>query len=219
MTRTTAPSKRWAATLSGTAVAVLAVSLAATPTASAQIPPPEAPTITTTVDGNQVTIDLQDPNRGLAHALTACTAALVDPAKAVNLIPAIAAGTIPPISEIDPEVFTWGPSLVTTNALVRQRTYDVGEIPAGIYIALGICINPNITNPAIDFEPVLVGNKIELGSAVIDLGSTVIDTPGALAAILDLLGIDTGSLGSAGSGDGSVSGSGDGSATASGGGS
>ena len=219
MGHTTARSITTTTTIAGAAAVALAVSLLAAPAASAQIPPPEPPEITTTVDGNSVTIDLVDPNRGISHLLTACTAALVNPAKGVNLIPAIASGTLPPISEIDPAVFEWGPSLLTTNAAIRERTYELGEIPSGVYVAVGFCINPNITNPAVDFEPVFVGGTIEVGSAVLDLGSAVVETPGALTAVLELLGIDTGSLGSAegstvgsgevGSGDGAV-GSGDG---------
>ncbi len=204
MTRTTEHSRRIGATLAGTAVTALAAGLIAAPTASAQIiPAPAPPTITTTVDGNDVTIELVDPNRGVQHLTTVCTAALVNPVKGVNLIPAIAAGTLPPLDEIDPAVFQWGPSTTTTNAANRERTYDVDDVPAGIYVAVGFCINPNITNPAVDFEPVFVGNKIELGSSVLDLGSAVVGTPGAIGGILELLGIDTGSLGSSGSGDGS----------------
>ncbi|MGW0173807.1 hypothetical protein ACWDUM_08170 [Rhodococcus sp. NPDC003322] len=192
---TTARWKTMAATMAGTATAVLAVSAMAAPTASAQIPPPAPPAISTTVDGNHLTIKLSDPNSGLAHALTFCTAALVNPAKAVPLIPALAGGTLPPLDQIDPAVFQWGPSATTTNALVRERTYEVPDVPVGVYVALGVCINPNITNPAVDFEPVFVGSPIEVGSAVLDLGSAVAGTPGAIEAILDLIGVDTGSLG------------------------
>ncbi|MFD1812736.1 hypothetical protein [Rhodococcus gannanensis] len=206
MVRTTTRSGRTAAALAGALGLASAFTLITAPAASAQIPPPEPPSITTTVEGNDVTIDLVDPNRGISHLLTACTAALVNPVKGVNLLPAIAAGTLPPISEIDPAVFEWGPSLLTTNAATRERTYELGEIPSGVYVAVGFCINPNITNPSVDFEPVFVGGTIEVGSAVLDLGSAVVETPGALAAVLDLLGIDTGSLGSAG---GSTVGSGE----------
>lgn len=69
---------------------------------------------------------------------------------------------------------------------------------------------PNITDPAVDFEPVFVGNKVGLGSSVLDLGSAVVGTPGAIGGILELLGVDTGSLGSSGSGDGRATSSGSG---------
>lgn len=190
-----------AATVAGTAI----LSLPAT--ASAQVPPPAPPVLTTTLVDDDLTINLVDPNRGLPQALTVCTAALLNAEKAIPLLPDIAAGTIPPLDEIDPALFQWGPSLEVTSALVRERTYQVNDIPPGVYVALGVCVNPNITQPAIDFEPVLVGSKVELGSSVLNLGSAVIDTPGAFGAILTLLGVDTGSLGSAGSGDGGSSGS------------
>ncbi|WP_430334536.1 hypothetical protein [Rhodococcus sp. ACT016] len=153
---------------------------------------PEAPTLTTAVDGNDLTITLTDPNT--SQRLTTCTAALVSVDKAIPLLPDLAAGTLPPLSEIDRSVFAWGPSLTTTNALNRERTYEVADVPTGIYVTLGFCTN--LGGVAADYAPTFIGPTLGIGSAVITLGSTVIDTPGAVSAILQLLGIDTGSLGS-----------------------
>ncbi|MFC4603997.1 hypothetical protein [Rhodococcus kronopolitis] len=205
--RTTRVRRTIAATAAAATVAgAAALSLPATASAQA-LPPPEPPVLTATLVDNDLTLELDDPNRGLAQALTVCTAALLNAEKAIPLLPDIAAGTIPPLDQIDPALFQWGPSLEVTSALVRKRTYQVDDIPPGVYVALGVCVNPNITQPALDFKPVLVGSKIELGSSVLNIGSAVIDTPGAFSAILTLLGIDTGSLGSAGSGDGGSTGS------------
>ncbi|GAB2632289.1 hypothetical protein GCM10027068_09090 [Prescottella soli] len=144
------------------------------------------------MDGNDLTITLTDPNT--SQRLTTCTAALVSVDKAIPLLPSLATGTLPPLSEIDPSVFAWGPSLTTTNFLTRERTYQVTDVPTGIYLTLGICTN--LGGVAVDYAPTFIGPTVQVGSAAIQLGSTVIETPGAVAAILELLGIDTGSLGS-----------------------
>ncbi|TQF69017.1 hypothetical protein FK531_09535 [Rhodococcus spelaei] len=190
------------------ATASLALTLLGAPVAAAApdpasvLPEPVAPTLTTTVDGNHLTIHLVNPNTSLAHIATVCTAALINPAKGVALLPDLAAGTIPPLDQLDPAIFQWGPALNVMTRFVSQRTWEVEDVPAGVYVAIGVCTNPNVTKAAVDFKPVFVGSKIEVGSSVIQLGSAVVDTPGAVGAVLALLGIDTGSLGSAG-GEGS----------------
>lgn len=193
-TRTRRPARTFAG--GAAAVAIAAVTTLGSPAVSnAQLPPPAPPEITATVDGNDVALNLKDPNRGLEHALTFCTAAILDVAKAVPLLPGLVTGELPPLDQIDPAVFAWGPALDPTNALARERNWQVTDLPVGFYAAVGVCINPNITKPAIDFAPVLIGSPIELGSSTLQLGSAVLDTPGALSAILTLVGVDTGSLG------------------------
>ncbi|MGF7121632.1 hypothetical protein [Rhodococcus sp. AG1013] len=49
---------------------------------------------------------------------------------------------------------------------------------------------------AVDYAPTFIGPTLQVGTAGILPGSTVIETKGAVAAILQLLGTDTGSLGS-----------------------
>jgi len=181
-----------------TAVA-MAFAFAAAPSASAAplIPPPAKPSITATANSDHVTVQLNDPNSGLAQVATFCTAALIDVTKAVPLLPALVTGVFPPLNSIDPGLFTWGPSLDVTSALLRQRTYDIPGVRPGIYLALGVCANPNITHPAVAYQPVFVGSKVQQGSAALGLGSSVITTPGALPAVLAILG--AGSLSGSGS--------------------
>lgn len=180
----------------GAAVAAAAIAAATPAIAGAEpveavVPAPEAPTLATAVDGNDLTITLTDPN--VTQRLTTCTAALISVEKALPLLPDLATGTFPPLSEIDPSMFTWGPGL-PTSGLNRERTYNVTDVPTGIYVTVGVCTS--LGGVAADFAPTFIGPTIQVGSAAIQLGSTVIDTPGALDAILGLLGIDTGSLGS-----------------------
>lgn len=182
-----------------TVAAVAGASTLAAPATASAAPGAQPPVITTSVDGNTVSLNLADPNTGLANALVTCTPALIDVAKAVPLLPDLAAGTFPPLDSIDPAMFAWGPVFAGTNAINRNVTWQIPDVPNGVYVAIGVCVRPSaITSPGIAFTPVLVGSPIQVGSAVLDLGSVVVGTPGAVSAILELLGIDTGSLGSLG---------------------
>lgn len=183
-------------TLAGAvATAAVAVTMLAMPATASAAPTVQKPTMTTTLDGSNLTINLQDPHAGLDHLLTVCTTALLNAEKAIPLLPGVVSGQLPPLDQIDPALFQWGPSLDVTNALARGKTYHVNGLPAGIYVALGVCINPtNLGKPAFDYKPVLVGSPIALGSSALGLGSTVLGTPGAPNAVLTLLGIDAGSL-------------------------
>ncbi|MFD1814714.1 hypothetical protein [Rhodococcus gannanensis] len=161
-----------ATTLSGAAVAAVAVTLTATPTASAQGAAPAAPTITATTNGAKVTIDLDDPNSGIEHALTGCSALLVDPLKAAPLLPSLISGTFPPLEDIDPAILAWGPGLPPTTALDRTWTYVTPDLPAGIYLAVGVCVNTLAPgDPGVAFTPVFVGGPLEIGSSVLESGS------------------------------------------------
>ncbi len=149
---------------------------------------PEPPMFTTAVDGNDVTITLTDLNTDQS---TTCTAALVNVDKATPLLPALAAGTFPPLSEIDPSVFTWGPSSTTTDFTERERTYQVDDVPTGFYATVGICTNTG--GVASDYALSLIGPSLGLGSAG-SLGSTGSST-GSLGSSVHPDGA-TGSLGS-----------------------
>ncbi|MGW4477794.1 hypothetical protein [Rhodococcus triatomae] len=175
MANTRTRSKKVAATLSGAAVAAVAVTLTAAPTASAQGAVPAAPTITATADGTDVTISLDDPNSGIEHALTGCSAVLIDPVKAVPLLPSLVAGEFPPLDQIDPAILAWGPGLPPTSALDRTQTYVATGIPAGVHLAVGVCVNTLApSDPGVAFTPVFVGGPLEIGSSVLDAGSSVI---------------------------------------------
>lgn len=198
------------ALVGGTAAATLAgaVVLGLPGTASAaSANAPEKPTITTTVDGNTVDFEMADPNTGFRQALTTCSPALIDIEKAIPLLPSIADGTLPPLEDIDPAMFAWGPRIAATSVAGRNFSEPIPDVPNGIYLAIGVCLNPAaLSEPAIAFTPVFVGSPINVGSAALGLGSGVLATPGGLGAVLGLLGIDTGSLGSLGSAGSSDSG-------------
>lgn len=197
----TAARLRRVTTFAGATAAAVAMTFtfATAPSASAAplIPPPAKPTINVTSNADHVTIQLNDPNSGIGHIATFCTAALIDIAKAVPLLPSLVTGVLPPLNSIDPALFTWGPSLQTTSVLLRQRTYEISGVKPGIYLGLGICVNPDILHPAVEYKPVFVGSKVQQGSAALGLGSSVITTPGALPAVLAILG--AGSLSGTGS--------------------
>ncbi|WP_018178204.1 hypothetical protein [Jongsikchunia kroppenstedtii] len=200
MLRASARLRRATTFAAAAATAVtIAFTFSATPSATAAplIPPPAKPSINVTTNADHVTIQLGDPNTGLAQVATFCTAALIDIAKAVPLLPSLVTGVLPPLNSIDPALFTWGPSLQVTSALQRQRTYDIPGVRPGIYLGLGICVNPDILHPAVEYKPVFVGSKVQQGSAALGLGSSVITTPGALPAVLAILG--AGSLSGTGS--------------------
>lgn len=183
-----------AAAATAAAIVAAAPAIAGAEPIEQAVAAPEPPTLTTAVNGNDLTITLTDPN---TNKLTTCTAALLRVDKAIPLLPALETGTFPPLSDIDPSVFAWGPSLTTTNLTTRERTYQLDDVPTGIYVTLGICTNTG--GVATDYASTFIGPTLGVGSAAIQLGSAVIDTPGALAALLGLLGIDAGSLGSVGS--------------------
>ncbi|WFR73253.1 hypothetical protein P9209_05760 [Prescottella defluvii] len=161
-----------AAAATAAAMVVVAPAIAGAAPIEAAVAGPAAPTLSTAVDGNDLTITLTDPNT--SQRLTTCTAALVSVDKAIPLLPALATGTLPPLSEIDPGVFAWGPSLTTTNFVTRERTYQLTDVPTGIYLTLGICTN--LGGVAADYAPTFIGPTVQVGSAAIQLGSTVIET-------------------------------------------
>ena len=160
---------------------------------AALVSAPAAPTLAATVDGHKLQITLTDPNTGPGQASTVCTPALVNIKKAIPLLPAIADGTLPPLSELEDGVLAWGPGKPTSFAQ-REQTYDVPDMRTDVYIALGSCFN--VKGTAAAYTPVYIGPKILIGSAVVSVGSAAIQTPGVVAALLGMLGLDTGSLGS-----------------------
>lgn len=196
-------TKRLATTLAGMAAAVLAMTLISAPAASAAPLEVLQPDLTTTVDGNTVKLDLVDPHPtavlpiNAPHYATVCVAGLVLPGEASDLLPALVSGQVPDLREIPESIYGGLPGLIVSTTFSRGGSKTFTDIPAGIYIGVAACFNPvaSGSNTTTDIEPVFVGSPIEVGSAAIELGSTMIQTEGALEALLTLLGVDTGSVG------------------------
>lgn len=170
-----------AATLASAAT-VGALGLVAPATASAATKA-NAPEISATLDGNDLTFTIKDPNTGL---LDGCAGGLVDAARGVEVADKLE--NLKDVNNIvallNSGVLKGSPAITT--AIFRTSQQTVHDLPNGVYVVVAACAGVN-KDTAVGLKPVIVPSGIGSTASVLDLGSTVLENPQALPIFLKLM--------------------------------